>query len=493
MSKKIKLISTLVLIGFIIIWIRVLYLQVFTHKEFSRLARSQYQNQTTLIPKRGQILAFDGIPLAKSLATTSAQKYIRAYPEGSSSGYLTGFVGKDIDGLDTGYFGLEGYFDRQLKGKIGHLNQETDVFNKPILIGDVNYFPPQDGSNIITSIDTTLQYFVVKALREALILYQAEGGTVTVMESSTGHILAMTATPGYDSNFYTQYQNENFVNPIITAAFEPGSTFKPLVMAAALNDKVINLNTICDVCNRPMVIGEWTIKSYNDKYYPDSTLYDIILHSDNVGMSFISRKLGKKRMISYLKDLNFGQKTGIELQEESSPPLKSESDWYEIDLATASFGQGIAITRLQMISAINSLANKGVYIPPSIALHIESTQGNISLPEKNSHRVYSKSAAEAVVNMMVNGVEKGEVRYYKPKGYTIAGKTGTAQVPIAGHYDPNRVISSYVGFAPANQPKFTMLVTLDNPKTSPWGSTTAAPLWFRIASEILNYYHIPPG
>lgn len=481
MSGKIKLCTTLILLSFLLVWLRIFYIQVFNHQAYTLFADSQYQNQTTIFAKRGQILSFDGQPLAKSIATTSAQKYLRQYPESSQSGYLTGFVGKDINGQDIGYFGLEGYFDRQLRGKIGRIKQETDVFNKPILIGDINYYPAKNGENIITTVDKTLQFFAVKALIEAIPLYQAEGGTITVMESSTGHILAMASFPGYDPNSYAQYQNQDYVNPVITVGYEPGSTFKPLVMAAALNEKAINLNTICEVCNRPMVIGDWTVKSYNDKYYPDSSLYDIILHSDNVGMSFIANKLGKKKMTRYLKALNFGQKTGIELQEESTPTLKPESEWYDIDLATASFGQGIAVTRLQLLAAINTLANKGLYISPSIIFR-----------DKIARRVFSKSTSETVVNMMINGVEKGEVRYFKPKGYTIAGKTGTAQVPIAGHYDESRVISSFVGFAPANNPKFTMLVTLDNPKTSPWGSTTAAPTWFKLASKIFNYYHLPP-
>ncbi len=483
MPRKIKLLSYIFLCGFFLVWVRVIYLQLFGYRQLKQSASNQYQTRNIIMPKRGNIITSNGDILAKSIATSSANQFTRFYPQGSQSAFLTGFVGKDVDGQNLGYFGLEGFFDRQLRGKEGLVKQETDVFNRPILIGDLSSFPAQDGQDIVTSFDLTLQYFLSEALKEALPKYQAEGGSIILMESNTGKILAMVDSESYDPNIYWTYSNQDFTNRLVTAAYEPGSTFKPLVMAMALNDKVINLNTICDVCNRPMQIGEWTIKSYNDKYYANNSLYDIILHSDNVGMAFISKKLGKKRLISYLKDLNFGQKTGIELQEESTPPLKSDKDWYEIDLATAAFGQGIAVTRLQMVSAINVLANRGIYVSPTVLVDDKT---------KKSKRVYSSTVVESVVNMMVNGVEKGEVRYYKPKGYTIAGKTGTAQVPIAGNYDETRVISSFVGFAPAHKPKFTMLVTLDNPKSSPWGSQTAAPLWFSLSQKIFTYYQIPP-
>jgi len=493
MAARLRILHLLILIGFLTVWCRLIYIQIINHSQYSRMALIQYQNLSKLLPKRGQILALGGETLAVSITTSSAQKYIRIYPDSSQSAFLTGIVGKDIDGQDIGYFGLEGYYDRQLRGRIGQINQETDVFNRPILIGKSDILPSQEGSDLYTSIDVSLQYFASKFLQEGLEKYQAVGGTVTIMDSPTGHILAMVSMPSYDPNHYSDFINENFKNPIISSAYEPGSTFKPLVMAAALDSKAVSLDDICEVCSGPYPIGEYTIRSWNEHYYPHSTLFDIILHSDNVGMTYVSKRLGKSKLISYLKNLNLGQKTGIDLQEESSPYLRPESDWHDIDLATASFGQGLALTRLQMVSAINTLANRGIYVPPSIVTRIKSPLGIEKTDPVKSHRVYSAQAAETVVSMMVNGVEKGEVRYYKPAGYSIAGKTGTAQVPIAGHYDSNKVISSFVGFAPADRPRFTMLVTLDNPQSSPWGSTTAAPLWFKIASQIFKYYRMPPS
>lgn len=492
MDRKEKMVFYLILLAFVLVWSRLFYLQVVSHGKYSELAQNQYQSLDRIIPKRGKILASDGSYLSLSSASSSASQYHRLFPAGSQSAYLTGLVGKDESGQDIGYFGLEGYYDRQLRGKPGRINQQTDVFNRPILIGKTSVSPAIEGSDLYTSIDPSVQHFAMQNLIWGLNQYQAAGGTITVMESVSGKILAMVSIPNYDPNQYTLYRNEIFKNPIITSGYEPGSTFKPLVMAAALDAKVININTICDICYGPFTIGDATIKSWNNQYYPQSTLFDIILHSDNVGMTFVSRKLGVSRLLTYLKDYGFGQKTGIDLQEESSPALRPQSQWYPIDLATASFGQGIAVTRLQMLTAFNSLANQGMLIPPSIVSRIQTGERIQEIASPKSRRVLSKEAVLAVVEMMRNGVEKGEVRYYKPLGYTFAGKTGTAQVPIAGHYDPNVFISSFIGFSPVEKPLFTMLVTLDNPQTSPWGSTTAAPLWFKTAEQILKYYRLPP-
>jgi cell division protein FtsI/penicillin-binding protein 2 len=219
---------------------------------------------------------------------------------------------------------------------------------------------------------------------------------------------------------------------------------------------------------------------------------EVILHSDNVGIIFVSRKLGKSEMLAYIRKFGFGQLTGIDLQEESSPILRPDDQWQDVDWATAAFGQGIAVTRIQMLTAVNAIANGGKLIPPRVVTGIESEGKIKKLSPPSSISVISPEAASAMTRMMINGVEKGEVRYYQVPGYIVAGKTGTAQVPISGHYDKEKVIASFIGFAPADNPKFSMLVTLREPQTSPWGSTTAAPLWFGIAESLFRYFHLPP-
>ena len=209
-------------------------------------------------------------------------------------------------------------------------------------------------------------------------------------------------------------------------------------------------------------------------------------------MIFVSRRLGKNRLLDSLRKFGLGRLTGIDLQEESTPILRPNPEWQDIDWATVSFGQGIAITRLQMLAAVNSLALGGRLLPPRVAQALESKGKTQILDPPPAIQVISQAAAAQVTQMMTNGVQKGEVRYYQVPGFKVAGKTGTAQVPISGHYDQDKVIASFVGFAPVDNPQFTMLVTLGEPQTSPWGSTTAAPLWFNIARDLFRYLRIPP-
>lgn len=406
----------------------------------------------------------------------------RLYPEASSSAQLLGFVGQDTAGHPQGYFGLEGYYNRQLVGVPGKLVQEKDALNRPILIGIQDYLSPQPGSILTTSIDRTLQFIAYQKLAAALTRYGAVSGTVSIMEPSTGRVLAMVSLPNYDSSLFSQFSPELYKNPIISDSFEPGSTFKTLVMAAALDTQVVQPDTVCDICTGPVAVSDYVIKTWNDKYYPKSTMTEVIQHSDNVGMVFVSRRLGKHKLISYLKRFGLGQLTGVDLQEESSPQIRPESTWVDIDLATASFGQGIAVTPLQMLRAVSAIANKGLLPKPKV---VDKINDKI-IPSSPPTQVISRGTAAQMTLMMVNAVDSGEAKWAKPKGFSIAGKTGTAQIPVSGHYDADKTIVSFVGFAPADQPKFAMLVTLREPKSSPWGSETAAPLWFDISKEILR-------
>jgi cell division protein FtsI (penicillin-binding protein 3) len=420
------------------------------------------------------------------------REFERLYPEGSSSAYITGFVGKNEFGEPVGYFGLEGYYNRQLSGKSGRLTQEKDALGRPIPIGDQQVLPALEGSDLETSIDRTVQYYAYKLLEQGINKYQASAGTVTIMDSSTGLILAMASIPGYDPYRVSDYDSMLYKNPIVSESYEPGSTFKTIVMASALDSRVVKPDTICTICSGPAIISDKTVHSWDDKYYPNSTMTEIILHSDNVGMVFVGRQLGEKRLLNYINKFGFGKLTGIDLQEESTPEIRAETDWREIELATASFGQGIAVTPLQMVTAVNAIANGGKLLPPRIVTGLRSMNVTKKTEVPKPIEVISPEAAGKMTQMMINGVNKGEVRYYKPAGYTVAGKTGTAQVPIEGYYDKNKTIASFIGFAPADQPKFTMLVTLKDTKFSPWGSTTAAPLWFDVARELFRYYQIPP-
>lgn len=409
---------------------------------------------------------------------------VRFYPEASMSAQLLGFVGSDLSGEPMGYFGLEGFFDRQLRGREGKLLAEKDAFGKPILIGKYNLLKNVSGRSIYTTVDKNKQYLVEKTLLEGIAKYQAKAGNVILMETATGKIVSIAAFPNYDPGHFQDFDKSSYKNPNVANLFEPGSIFKILVMAAALNEGVINQETICDICNGPINIGQFTIKTWDELYHPNSSMVDVLVHSDNTGMVFISRKLGRDKFIEYLKKLKLGNLTGIELQEEVTGKLKEGSEFRDIDLATQSFGQGIAITPIQMITAANTIANKGVYITPSIIDHYESQDKIIYPSPPKKEIVFSEKSARLTQEMMVETINRGEAKWAKPKGFSVAGKTGTAQIPIQGHYDPDKTITSFIGFFPAENPKYTMLVSLTEPQTSQWGSETAAPLWFSLATKL---------
>ncbi len=421
------------------------------------------------------------------------EEQTRFYPEGSSSAHLLGFVGSDANGQEKGYFGLEGYYDLELKGRPGLLRREKDATGKPILVGEVKKEKERQGRTLVTTIDRTVQFIIGEKLKEGLARYGAVSGTVVVMEPKTGAILGMTSLPTYDPAKFFDYDKSLYPNPAVASSFEPGSTFKVLVMAAALNEGVVKPETRCDQCSGPRVISGYTIKTWNEKYFPNSTLTEVIQHSDNVGMVFVAEKLGIEKMFDYLQKFGLGQLTGVDLEDETSPKLRAKEDWKPIDLATASFGQGVALTPLQMVRAVASIANGGNLMKPYLVKQVISEEGKTEIQPKLDRQVIKPATALVVTEMMVNAVEQGEAKWAKPPGYRIAGKTGTAQIPVAGHYDEGKTIASFVGFAPADEPKFVMLVTLREPTTSPWGSETAAPLWFDIAKELFTYYGIQPG
>lgn len=416
----------------------------------------------------------------------------RIYPEASSAAHLLGFVGKDKEGNDTGYFGLEGYYDLALAGKSGYVRREEDAQGIPIPFGLSKKIEAVDGVDLITFIDKTVQNVLDKKLLEGIEKYGAKGGTAIVMDPKSGAILAMSSFPNYDPENYWEYGDKFFSNPAISSSFEPGSIFKVIVMASALDAGVVDPDTICDICNGPVRVGKYVIETWNKVYHPNSNMTDIIVNSDNVGMVFVGRRLGETLLYNYLRAFGFGEKTGIDLQGEESPPLRDKSEWKETELATVSFGQGIAVTPIQMISAVSVIANDGILVRPRVVFRLESKGWGEDLEVAKPARIISSKAANEVTSMMVEAAKRGESKWTHLKGFKVAGKTGTAQIPIEGYYDPEKTIASFIGFAPYDDPKFVMLVTLNEPKSSPWASETAAPLWYSIAKELFFYFGILP-
>lgn len=416
----------------------------------------------------------------------------RFYPEASTAAHMLGFVGSDSNGLDQGYFGLEGYYDRQLRGIDGSRRLEKDARGAPILLAEEEYIPPEDGRTMTLWMDKAVQEIVEKRLKEGLARYGAKEGSVVVMDPSSGGILAMVTFPNYDPKDFSSFESQMYKNPIVASSFEPGSTFKALIMAAGIDAGVVKSDTKIDESGA-IEIGPYVIRTWNNQYHGEITMTEVLQYSSNVGMVYVAQKLGVEKLIEAIKEFGFGKPTGIDLEDESSPDLRPDSDWHEVDTYTASFGQGIAVTPIQMVRAVASLANGGRLVEPHVVKEIKDARGKtVSIPPKTVRQVISAQTASVVMEMLINAVDNGEAKWAKPKGYRIAGKTGTAQIPVAGHYDEKKTIASFVGFAPADNPRFVMLVTLREPSSSPWGSETAAPLFFTIARDLFTYWGIPP-
>ena len=415
----------------------------------------------------------------------------RYYPEASSAAHLLGFVGKDPQGEDIGYFGLEGYYNLSLSGKSGFLSQENDAQGIPILLGDYSEVTAIRGVDLITHLDKSIQLSVETKLKEAIERYGAKAGTVVVADPKTGAILAMASLPSYDPLQYYDFGDEYFKNPAISDTFEPGSVFKVLIMASALDAGVIEPETKCDICSGPLRVDKYSIETWNNKYFPDSTMIDVIVNSDNVGMVFVGQKLGAEKMYDYLQKFGIGRETGIDLQGEVAAALRKKGTWSIVDLSTASFGQGVAVTPIELVKAVSALANAGVLPTPQIVDKLSGDNWEEDIKPK-MQKVISEEAVNEITAMMVEAAKNGEAKWTNTKGFKVAGKTGTAQIPIQGHYDAEKTIASFIGFAPADDAKFIMLVMLREPSSSPWASETAAPLWYSIAKDLFLYFGIQP-
>lgn len=416
----------------------------------------------------------------------------RFYPEASAAAQILGFVGKDENGGDIGYFGLEGYYNLPLSGKPGFNGGEKDAKGTPILLDKSTEISAISGIDLITGIDKRIQILAEERLKAGIEKYEAAGGSVTVMNPVSGEVLAMASEPSFDPAEYSRYSDGVFRNPVISDSFEPGSIIKPIVMAAGLDSGVVRPETECDICGEPLKLDKYFIKTWNNVYHPNITMTDVIVDSDNVGMSFVGQKLGADRLYDYFDEFGLGSASGIDLQGEMSPKLRKKGTWNIVDLATASFGQGVAVTGIQMIRAVSVIANGGYLVNPKVVQKIRGDGWEESTKTSPPKRVISAEAAAEAAQMMVEAANRGEAKWAKVPGFFVAGKTGTAQIPVEGHYDATNTNHSFIGFAPATNPKFIMLVTLKSPQSSPWAAETAAPLWYSVAKELFPYLGVQP-
>ncbi len=415
-------------------------------------------------------------------------KLRRRYPEGRLAAHLLGLVNYESNGA----YGLEGYYNPLLKGagiipegKVYH-RREAMPFAFPQL-------PlPQDGTHLVLTIDRNIQHLVEQELAKAVAQYQADSGTIIVMDPKTGAILAMANYPSYDSNRFYEVPMELYINPAVSGQYEPGSVFKIITMAAGLDAGIITPDsTFYD--SGEIKVGGAVIKNPDRRAHGLVTMTDILAYSLNVGVAYVSTSLGEETFYAYLKRFGCGHPTGVDLDGEVAGTLKEPGsrDWYESDLGTNSFGQGVAVTPLQMITAVAAVANGGVLMKPYVVERIVDDQGVIVTQPTVVRRGVSAQTAEQLTDMLVEAVERGAELATVP-GYDIAGKTGTAQIPGGDHYHPEVTIASFGGYAPADDPQFIVLVKIDKPRLEPWGAEVAAPVFRIIAEQLFVLLDVPP-
>ncbi len=421
----------------------------------------------------------------------------RDYPEASAAAHLLGFVGSDANGNPAGYFGLEGYYQRELAGQSGEIRLEKDAFGRPIAIGEETRIAKQDGSDLQTTIDRAVQRFVEAELVKGISDWQASGGTAIVADPNTGAIIALASFPAFDPANFAYYSTSSYKDPAISDLYEPGSIMKPMVMAAAINEGKVTPETQCTLCTGPAEVSGILIHTFDNQYHPNTTMTNILVNSDNTGMVFVGKQLGFPLLYSYLTKFGFSQPTGVDLEGEVSGQLRNFNNYRLIDQATMTFGQGIVATSLQMVRAISTIANGGRLVTPFVVDSVVRDGKTIKIPHPLGPRIISTTTAQTVAEMMVHVADESPEHFPKDRipelaSFRIAAKSGTAQIAVGGKYAATGTVGSLEGFFPAEKPRYVIFVKLDSPEVRPWGSDTAGPIFFAIIKDLINYYGIAP-
>lgn len=419
----------------------------------------------------------------------------RYYPSGELASQVVGFVGWEKESL-AGKYGIEAAFEKNLSGEVGNIFQNRDSAGNWITVGKREMIEAKNGESLILTIDHIVQYETEKILQSAIEQFKAESGSVVVMETLTGKILALANYPTFNPNEYSQVDSMDlYRNPAVSDAYECGSVFKPITMASALDSGRLTPETTYIDSGMVKEAG-YSIQNSDLKSYGRQTMTEVLEKSLNTGAIFAQKSLGNKNFLEYLKRFGFGEETGIDLIGENSGNIGNLKNLNRnIEFFTASFGQGITVTPLQLISAYNALANGGVLLKPQIVERMIYPNGDSEeiLPQE-MRRVISQKAALQISQMLRSVVVKGHGKRADVPGYLVAGKTGTAQVANTDKkgYAEGRHVGSFAGFAPLNNPRFTILVKINNPQTVEWAESSAAPVFGELLKFLLDYYKIEP-
>ncbi|MBW1709209.1 MAG: penicillin-binding protein 2 [Deltaproteobacteria bacterium] len=426
---------------------------------------------------------------AKGLGFIKESK--RFYPNFSLASHLLGFVGVDAQGLE----GIEVAYDDYFRGEVAYMPVMRDALGRTFQDRLSKSRPSMKGDNLTLTIDRRIQFVVEKALNRAVREYNARSGICIVLRPRTGEVLAMAVAPGFNPNVYGQYPPKRWRNIALTDSFDPGSTLKIFLVAAALEEGVVKPFDRLDCGNGFMSIGSRVV--HDSRGYGRLTVSNIVKYSSNIGAVKIGRRLGSDHFYTYLANFGFGSKTGIDLPGESFGLVRPCDKWTEVDAANIAFGQGISVTAIQMVAAMSALANDGLLMRPFVVSKITDPSGKIikKFRPQVVRRVVSERTAREARRMLRMVVEEGGTGMLaEPEGYPAAGKTGTAQKldKNTRSYSKTKFVSSFVGFMPYDDPELAVLVILDEPWPKFFGGVVAAPTFKEIGEKVLPLLNLAP-
>jgi len=415
----------------------------------------------------------------------------RFYPKGPLLSHVLGFAGMDGEGLE----GIERRYEPLLHGEKRVTVLQRDALGRTVFPKGLAEQSPTPGRNLVLTIDEVIQYIAERELEDAVSRAHAKSGTVIVLDPETGAVLALAISPRFDPNVVAVLAPDRWRNRALTDAYEPGSTMKAIVAAAAIEEHVMKPST--------MVFGEYghmtvagTVIHDHDKL-GWMTFAQVIQKSSNIGATKTGMALGEQRLYRYLQAFGFGERTDIDLPGEAGGLLKHPRDWGRRSLASISMGQEIGVTPMQMVSAMGALANNGVLMKPYVVSEIRDAQGRIvkQLKPELKRRVVSPETARTVATILEGVVTHGTGAKAAIPGFRVAGKTGTAQKidPRTGTYSSTQFVGSFVGFTPVDHPRLAMIVVIDEPQGEAWGGVVAAPVFRRVGEQVLNYLGVPSG
>ncbi|HHY39385.1 MAG TPA: PASTA domain-containing protein [Clostridia bacterium] len=413
----------------------------------------------------------------------------RFYPKGNLACHVLGIVGIDNQGLE----GIELVYDKALRGNPGKIVVEFDATGRKIPAATHRYIAPEDGCNLMLTVDEVIQFMVERELDKLMSTYSAKGACAVVMDPKTGEILALAARPGYDPNEYAKFPDEYRRNPVINDAFSPGSTFKPITAAAVLEEGLVT-KVSRFYCGGSVKVPGATISCWSSGH-GSQTFVDAVKNSCNVAFVNMGLRLGPDLFYKYVKAFGLTQVTGIDLPGEAMGIMLEPGNIKPVDLAVMSFGQTLTVTPIQLLSAISAIANDGVLMKPHLVKEIRGLDGTLIKEVKPEavRRVISQETAKDLALAMEEVVKAGTGKQAYVPGYRIAGKTGTAQKSVGGKVVRDKHISSFVGFGPVDDPKVAMLIMVDEPQGAYYGGQVAAPAFGSIMKDVLSYMEVPPS